>query len=196
MITDLARVVDVRYDVQEIDKTTKYHGAKCPGLTNATDYCNFVADGANLCVETHSRQWWSYVACMHEHADPKGGSQMDVNNPLAHVETFDEAMTGCAANLTDYSIDALRTCVYGSEGAALRNVSATKTAADFAAGKPLTVWVEVNGSFVQAPEAMNDTRAEWKKSVVAAICENLQDQRQVPAVARVYREHCASEVAV
>jgi len=195
MTTDLARVVDVHFDVQEVDLITQFHGSKCPGLTNATDYCDFVADGANLCAEAHSRQWWSYVACMYEHVDPNGDSDMDAKNPLAHPETFDEAMVGCATHLRDYSVDALRKCVYGDEGAALRSASAAKTAADLASGKPPIVWLEVDGNFVQAPEAKNDTRVEWKKSVVGAICDALKLKRH-PYAARVYREHCTPAMIV
>jgi len=189
MATDLGHFVDVRFDVQEVELVTQFHGAKCEGLTDATDYCNFVADGANLCVESHSKQWWSYVACMYEHVDPNGDATMDVNNPLAHIETFDKAMVGCATGLMDYTVEELRACVYGDEAAALRNASAAKTLADLNAGRPPIVWIDVDGKFVQAPEVKNDTRSEWKASVVAAICDGLRERG-------VLHKQCVSEAVV
>lgn len=170
MTTDLADIIDLRYDTQEIDMIKQFHGAKCAGLTNATEYCNFVADGANLCAREHSTSWWPFVACMYRYADPKGDERMDAGNPLAHVETFDSSMTACAATMPDYPVEELRSCVYGDEAAALRKVSAAKAAADMDTYQSPIVWVDVAGTFVQAPEAKNDTRAEWKQQLVSAIC--------------------------
>lgn len=187
MTTDLMDIVDVRYDAQEADFIEQFHGAKCPGLTNATDFCNFAADGANLCAEAHSASWWPFVACMYRYADPLGDQQMDVDNPLAHVETFDSSMAACAAIMSDYAVDELRSCVYGDEGAALREVSAAKAAADMDKyGAPI-VWIDVAGTWVKAPEDKNDTRAEWKQQVVSAICAAYEGD--APA-------SCASEPAL
>merc|ERR1712232_918509 len=98
-------IVDMRFDVLELDAIKTLHGAKCEGLSHATDYCNFIADGANLCAQMHSRSWWSFTRCMYSHADPVGDKDMDKNNPLAHNITFDKTMTACAKGLSDYAVE-------------------------------------------------------------------------------------------
>lgn len=197
MTTDLAQVVSVTYDVQEVDFVTQFHGAKCPGLTNATEYCNFVADGANLCAEAHSKQWWNFVHCMYKFVDPNGDQEGDVGNPLAHVESFDASLTKCATEtLKDYTVEHLRECVYGQEAVDLRKVSAAKTAADLAAGKPPVVWIDVNGTFVQAPEAKNNTRSAWKKELRSAICSSLYIHTSDPTVKPIWDKECATTVVV
>lgn len=161
---DLAAIVDLRFDVLEVDMLKKYHDAKCENLTAATDYCNFIADGANLCAQAHSTAWWKFTKCMYSLADPNGDTDHDTKNPLAHVKTFDQAMTRCAARLHDYGAPALRRCVYGDEAKALRQASAAKTAASG------LVWVNVNGKVVPAPNLPNISRATWQKDVLRAVC--------------------------
>jgi len=172
MQTDLSSIVDLRYDVQEGDAPVYYHPSKCPGLTNATDNCDLIADGASLCVKAHHddpRDWWPFVDCIHRKSD--GYATDDDANPLAHVETFDKTIVGCLAGVPNYTADQLRSCTYGEQAAELRKVSAAKVAADMDKGLPVIVWVQVNGQFVQAPEAPEDTRAEWKLQLVSAICD-------------------------
>ena len=75
--TDLADIIDLRFDVLENPPVTTFHGIKCENLTNETDFCNFVTDGANLCAEAHSTKWWDFVGCMYSVADPNGDTALD-----------------------------------------------------------------------------------------------------------------------
>jgi hypothetical protein len=170
MTTGLASIVDLRFDVLEVDAITTFHGAKCEGLTKATDYCNFIADGANLCAQKHSKKWWSFTRCAYSHADPVGDTDGDVNNTFAHMETFDKTLAECASGLTDYALEDFRKCTYGDEGLALRTESAKKMV-----GKPVSIiWVEVDGKWIKAPESKTDDRSAWKPQVVKAICDAYQ----------------------
>jgi len=168
---DLAGIIDLHFDVLENTPVTQFHGAKCEGLTNATTFCNFVADGANLCAQAHSKKYWDFIACMYSVADPHGDTDKDAKNPLAHSETFDKQVTTCAQEMSDYSLSALLTCTHGSEGAALRNASAAKTP-DFHG----TVWVSVDGKIVPSPTLPSGKpdekapRGPWIKNVISAIC--------------------------
>lgn len=80
----LAGIIDLRFDVLENPPVENFHGSKCDGLLNATSFCNFAADGANLCAEAHSSRWWEFVAC-YSVADPNGDKDHDAKNPLAHT---------------------------------------------------------------------------------------------------------------
>lgn len=108
---------------------------------------------------------------MHRHtnASDKNVSN-DVANPLAYLDTFDDAMVSCLAGVPDYSADELRSCVYGEEGAELRKVSAAKTAADIDKGLPAVVWAQVDGRFVNAEDDEDDAHSAWKRQLVSAIC--------------------------
>lgn len=159
-------MVDVRFDVLEAPPLEKFHGAKCEGITNATDFCNYIADGVNLCVEEHSSAWWEFTVCMYSSADPDGDNDNDKNNPLASATTFDEYVAKCARYaLRDYKVEDLKACYKGDEGARLRKASAGKTPV-FKGPQ----WVEVAGKEVAAPHGKNLSREEWKKDVIAAAC--------------------------
>jgi len=163
--SELADIVDLRYDVLEAPPLEKFHGAQCANLTTATSFCNYVADGANLCAETHSKNWWPFVLCMYATADPDGDTDKDAANPLAHPDKFDSEVATCAALLPDYPVEDLRTCTYGAEGKKLRVASAAKTPTFKG-----PVWVVVDGTHVDAPNGKGLSRAQWKKDVVRAIC--------------------------
>jgi len=144
-----------------------FHDAKCEGLTNSTDFCNFVADGANLCAEAHSEKWWDFVACMYSAADPNGDKDHDAKSPLAHTDSFDQQVAICAKKLPDYDSKDLFSCIHGSEGAALRKASAAKTPDSKFAGP---VWVEVAGKVVASPHGPALPRNSWIMDVIKAVC--------------------------
>lgn len=145
-----------------------FHGAKCDGLMNATSFCNFAADGASLCAQAHSSKWWDFVACMYSVADPNGDKDKDSGNPLAHTASFDKQLSTCASKLPDYSAKDLATCAHGSEGAALRKVSAAKTPDAKFKGPQ---WVEVAGKLVASPHGPTLPRTQWIKDVKKAVCD-------------------------
>lgn len=177
---DLAGIVDLHFDVLENSPVTKFHSAKCEGLTNSTDFCNFVADGANLCAKAHSKKYWDFVTCMYSVADPNGDEDGDAKNPLAHSETFDKQATACAEKLSDYKAEALLTCAHGSEGAALRKASAAKTSDEKFRGP---VWIVVDGKVVPSPTLPSGRpdekapRGPWIKNVTSAICASYTGQK-------------------
>merc|ERR1711957_1007683 len=147
------------------------HPAKCSGLTAATNNCDFVADGANLCAQEHSVFWWNFTVCMYSNAVGCGNEHggvthacTDDGNPLASMSTFDATVTACAEQaLPDYSTGALRACMYGSEASSLRKASNAKTATGL-------VWVNVAGSDILAPEGTTVSRSDWAQDVLRAIC--------------------------
>lgn len=163
---ELADIIDFRFDVLENAQLEKFHDAQCDGLTNATKFCNYVADGSSLCAEAHSKAWWGFVACMYSVADPNGDKDHDAKNPLAHSTTFDKQVTTCASKLTDYSVTDLLACTHGSEGEALRKASAAKTTKP---GPP--IWVEVAGKTVASPHGPDLPRTQWVKDVITAVCD-------------------------
>jgi len=174
---ELAGIVDLQFDVLENTPVTGFHSAKCEGLTNSTDFCNFVADGANLCAEAHSKKYWDFVACMYSVADPHGDADGDAKNPLAHSGTFDKQASACAEKLSDYTAKALLTCAHGSEGAALRKASAAKTPDEKFKGP---VWVMVDGKVVPSPSGPDHEKAPrgpWIKNVTSAICASYTGQK-------------------
>lgn len=186
MNTDLYSIVDVKYDVQEVHDIpgkidiAAIHNATCEKLTIATDNCNFIADGANLCVEKHVTHWWPYVACMYDFAGIAG----DDSNPLAKADTFDVSMVQCLDHVTGYTAEELKKCVYGDEAASLRMASAKKTLAAMDAGFPDIVWAVVDDKFVPAPKFVPPASAaykqqleDWKKSLVSAICSAYEPHR-------------------
>jgi hypothetical protein len=167
--TDLADILDLRFDVLENDPVTGFHGAKCEGLAPSTDYCDFIADGANLCAQAHSSTWFSFVACMYSVADPdKDG---DAKNPLAHSASFDTQLTTCSKMVPDYNATALSACTYGSEAQELRKVSAAKTP-EFHGPQ----WIIVDGKLIPSPTLPDGRpdekapRGPWVKQVIQAIC--------------------------
>lgn len=201
MTTDLAKLVDLTYAVQE-DETiiAEHHGAKCPHIITTGDshYCDMLADGANLCVEEHSKNWWKFVHCMYGYVSPTNEHQ-DKGNPLANETTFDVSVTTCHAKarvFEDYDIVKFGVCLHGPEAVNLRKKSAAKTAADMQAGKPPTVWMEVDGNFVQAPLDRNDDRTEWKKDLRSAICDAASAHTSDPEVKLTWDKECASMVVV
>jgi len=151
--------------VLENPPVEKFHGALCDGLTNETQFCNFIADGANLCAQAHSAKWWDFVACMYSVADPNGDKDGDSNSTLAHSGTFDRQVDTCAQKLPDYDAKELLACTHGSEAAALRKSSAAKTPT-FAG----PVWVEVAGTTVASPHGPALPRTQWVKDVIKAVC--------------------------
>lgn len=165
-VPDLNAIVDFRFDVLENDIVSKYHGTKCPNMTKDTDFCDFIADGANLCAETHSKKWADFTLCMYSHAatDVAG----DSTNPLASPYTFDVTVAQCAAKMDDYSVAELLACTHGDEGAALRATSVAKTPMSKFHGPD---WVDVNGHNVTAPDDETASRDDWKKDVVKAVCD-------------------------
>lgn len=165
---DLADIVDLRFDVMENSHAEQSHGAQCENLTATTTFCNYIADGANLCARKHSSTWWSFTLCMYSTADPDGLKDKDKNNPLAHAKTFDSQLSKCAdRNLQHYSVEDLRTCTYGEEGMTLRHLSAAKFPAAKFQG---VVWVMVGDKFVPAPGSPSLPRDTWAKDVVTAVC--------------------------
>lgn len=199
MTTDLAKLVNVTYDVQEDhDIIAEHHGALCPGLSAFTDYCDMLADGANLCVQAHSKNWWKFVHCMYKNVSPTNDNN-DTENVLAHPESFDAAVTTCHLSshvIEDYDGISFGICVHGPEAAELRKISAAKTAADMKAGKPPTVWLEVNGNFIQAPLDRKDDRTEWKKEIRSAICDAVSGHKSDPTVKPIWDKECAASVVV
>lgn len=171
VMQDLAEIVDLSYDVLEKNIHALIHPAKCPGLTSASQTCDFIADGANLCAQEHSAHWWNFTVCMYSNAvgcgNEVGGVTRpctDDGNPLASVDTFDTTMAQCAAQaLPDYLLEDMRTCVYGSEAATLRKASNAKT-------KTGLVWVNVAGGDILAPEGTTVSRSDWAQQVRQAIC--------------------------
>lgn len=172
--SELADIIDLRYDVLENAPIEKFHDAQCEGLMSATKFCNFAADGASLCAKAHSKKWWDFVACMYSVADPNGDDDHDTKNPLAHTETFDGQLETCAQKLPDYSATDLKACAHGSEGVALRKVSAAKTPDDKFAGP---VWAEVAGAVVQRPDGPASPRGPWIQKIVKAVCDAYTGQK-------------------
>lgn len=199
MITPLAKLVNLTYDVQENKEIIHdHHGAKCPGLSEFTNYCDMLADGANLCARAHSKHWWTFVHCMYTYTTPTNKDK-DKGNPLANVTTFDTSVTGCAISsllFEDYDVIKFAACIHGPEAADLREISAAKVAADMKAGKPDTMWVEVNGTFVQAPLDRNVTRDAWTAEVRSAICDAASAHKSEPEVKPIWDTECASQVVV
>lgn len=163
---ELQNIVDMHVDFLENPPVLGFHGAKCEGLTNATDSCNFIADGANLCAQKHSAHWTNFTYCMYSVADPDGDHDKDTANPLAHSSSMPDQLTKCSAFTPDYSADALKACTFGDEAAALRKSSAAKTPdSDFKGPQ----WVFVNDKMIAAPMGKS-SRADWAASVVKEVC--------------------------
>merc|ERR1711879_14308 len=95
------------------------------------------------------------------------GKDLDANNPLAHVTSFDSQVTKCSKKLPDYSAKELLSCTHGSEGASLRRASAAKTPDSKFAGPQ---WVLVAGEIVASPAGPALPRTQWVKDVIKAVC--------------------------
>lgn len=171
---ELADIIDLRFDVLENAPVEKFHGAQCDGLMNATKFCNFAADGANLCAEAHSKKWWDFVACMYSVADPNGDKDMDDKNPLAHSASFDAQVAKCAEKLPDYDAKDLVACTHGSEGADLRKASAAKTPMEKFKGPQ---WIIIDGKTVASPMGPGLPRDQWVKDVIAGVCAAYTGQK-------------------
>lgn len=164
---DFADIVDFRFDVVEIPYVeTHVHPGLCPGLTDATQFCNYISDGAILCAEEHSAQWLDFTECIYSTAGA------DSKNPLNFPDTFDTQLGKCATSMSDFSPTDLRNCAYGDEAAELRRVSAAKWNATHThvEGQLDVVWVEVAGEEVRMPETPFASHSKWIKNVKAAVC--------------------------
>lgn len=160
---DLAAIVDFKYDIAETEYLAGHHPGKCPGLSEDTDLCNYLAGGADLCVEAHEPQWQTFMRCMYEYA-----AYGHDNNTLN--DDFDARLGDCAFTLTDFSSADLRTCAYGPEGAALRATSSAKyRATSYMSINKYDVWVEVDGTPVLAASDTNP-RDEWVAELIGAVC--------------------------
>lgn len=127
--------------------------------TEGDVYCDVLADEANLCAQAHDANWWQFTTCM-----------FAIHQDLASTKTFETAAVGCArSHLSTYSLQALKSCYTGAEGASLAYNSARKSEKQFAGGSPHPVWVYVGASLVNPADYENLDL--WGVAVKKELCK-------------------------
>jgi len=157
-------MIDLRFDAPESEFLEGHHPGKCPGLSESTDFCNYLTNGADLCAQAHEPEWQSFMRCMYEY------SMYGHDNNTLNGD-FDARLGDCARpTLTSYTPTELRSCTYGAEGAALRAESTAKfLTTSYATIEKYDVWVEINGVKVLAPSDTSP-RDEWVARVITHVC--------------------------
>lgn len=177
------------------------HQQSCASYSHTyTTNCNYLADGASMCAQKHSKMWPLLTDCIF--AKNWNGDFIEpyTTDFWARDEAnFDKELKICAEALTDYPLDEFLTCVYGtpldensyqqseSDKLRIKNVNDEYDLWKRMGGKPtessgLTwAWVD-NKMYVtddsvnrpKAPNWENDAvvgRAPWIAKMIPAICD-------------------------
>jgi len=167
---DFSDIVDVQ--IKPLDPGADQHFPQvCPTVAKSETNCNYILDGATLCLAKHSSHWMKFMTCKYEQA-----LRMDANEFLTEA-TFDSRLEVCVQDMSDYSLDELRACTYGDEAEELRATNRDYIQTLFANTKSEygLLWAVVNGKVVTDPATENwDSRVAWKAKLVTAICDEYQ----------------------